>query len=343
MKRVFSVSLLALVVASVSSAFVADAQRRTAAPSAANARAQAVPMLPASDAVALVELRRLLNDAIPRALASDPARLAEVNADIERFKTQTGIDPRAFEHLAAGSRFVELPDGRVKLDHTVAVGRGTFRSADYVAAGRAASKGAHREERHAGRAVHVFTLNAEMKLFGLLKMRVGELAVAELDAQTLAVGEPAAVRAAIDASQGRGRIRAADLAVLTQPTDASTLVAYGAKVPPAATRGIEVGSPEVTRAVASVRELYGTLRTTEGGFGAVTNVRTPNAAEARNLHDTLGVLKQAAPLLLSGLSGDKGRLARNAVDSLRITTQGSEVRLALEIPQGDITTLVRTF
>lgn len=351
MKRVFSVSLAALVLASGSFAAVAQTRRATT-PAAGNQNGnaaarrnaqQALPALPASDAVALVELRRLLSDAVPRALASDPARLAEVNADVERFKTQTGIDPRAFDHLAAGSRFVVLPDGKVKLDHTVAVARGTFSSASYVSAGRTAARGNHREEKHAGRTVHVFAVNEQMKLFGLLKMRVGELAVAELDAQTLAVGEPAAVRAAIDASQGRGRIRAADLAVLSQPAAAETLVAFGARVPAAATSGIDIGSPELARSIASVREFYGTLHTTAGGFGLVTNVRTPNAADARNLGDTLATLKQAAPLFLGALSGDRQRLARNAVESLRITTQGADVRLSLEIPQGDITTLVRAF
>src|SRR5688572_26979642 len=67
---------------------------------AAQAR-QAVP-LPASDAVLAVDLRRLLNEAVPRALAADPARLAAVNADIEQFKARTGIDARAFETLTAG-------------------------------------------------------------------------------------------------------------------------------------------------------------------------------------------------------------------------------------------------
>lgn len=349
MKRVFSVSLAALALASTALWGAASAQRRgasTPARTGATAQraqaAQAVPALPASDAVVLVEMRRLLNDALPRALASDAPRLASINADIDRFKTQTGIDPRAFETLAVGSRFVELPGDKLKLDHTVAVGRGTFSSATYVAAGTAAAHGNHREERHAGRAVHVFTLNERMKLFGLVDMRVSELAVAELDAQTLAVGEPAAVRAAIDASQGRGRIRPTDLAVLSQPRAAETLVAFGAKAPPSLSRDVEAGNP-FDEALASMREVYGTLNSTAAGFGLLANVRTPGAAQARSLGGTLTNLKQAAPLFLGRLTGDKLRLATNAVNSLQITTQGPEVRLSLEIPQGDITTLVRTF
>jgi hypothetical protein len=212
-----------------------------------------------------------------------------------------------------------------------------------VAAGRASSKGNHRELKHAGKTVHVFTLNEEVKLFGLLGVRVRDLAVAELDRTTLAVGDPAAVRAAIDAARGRGALRASDLAVLTQPRAASTLVAFGGKVPRAALQDLEVGTPEISRSIASIREFHGALSTTAGGFGMQTTLRTQAAADAKSLGDTIDALKQLAPIFIGRLSGDRQRLAQNAVESLRVSAQGNEVRLSLEIAQGDLTTLVRTF
>jgi hypothetical protein len=346
MKRNPYVSLPALVAAvllAASAEGVLAQNNRARTPAAAATAAQALPALPASDAVMLVELRRLLSEAIPRALASDTAKLAEVNADIDAFKTKTGIDARAFDTLAASSRFVVLGSGRLKLVDTVAVARGTFDTSAIVAAGRASSKGAHREQKHAGKTVHVFTLNEQVKLFGLLNARVGELAVSDLGAGTLAVGDPVGVRAAIDAAQGRGAMRAADLAVFAQPRGASTLVAFGGKVPAEALKDIDVGMPEVSRSVASIREFYGSLATTEGGFGMQTTLRTMSAADARSLGETVGALKQLAPLFLGRLSGDRQRLARNAVESLQVSAQGNEVRLSLDIAQGDITTLVRTF
>lgn len=348
MKRNLQVSLLAgaLILTGIAGAAFAQTRRGTApaqkAAGGTNVDALAGLTLPASDSVAIVEMRRLLSEALPRALADDPAKLAEVNADIDNFKAKTGIDPRAFDTLAAGSRIVPLPNGKVKLDHTVAVARGTFNASTIVSAGRAAAKGAHREEKYAGKSVHVFTLNEQLKLFGLLNMRVRELAVAELSANTLAVGEPAAVRAAIDAGRGRGALKAADLTMLTQPRGANTLVAFGSRVPSEATRGLDFGNPQVAQAIASVRELYGTVGSTANGLDMQTNLRTMNAADARNLSETLAALKQLAPLFLGRLQGDKGRLARNAVDSLRVTTQGNEVQLRLEVPQADVTTLLRT-
>ena len=338
--------MLALAVALAAGAFAHDTQARAQnnnnnAPAGSQS---ALPPLPASDAVVLVELRRLISQELPRALASDAPRLAAVNADIDAFKTKTGIDPRAFDTLAAGSRFTTLAGGKTKLTHTVAVARGgTFDMAAIVAAGRASAKGNHRESKHAGKSVHVFTLNEEVKLFGLLGVRVRDLAVAELDRTTLAVGHPSAVRAAIDAARGQGALRASDLAVLTQPRAASTLVAFGGKVPRAALQDLELGTPEISRSIASIREFYGALSTTAGGFGMQTTLRTQAAADAKSLGDTIGALKQLAPLFIGRLSGDRQRLAQNAVESLQVSAQGNEVRLSLEIAQGDLTTLVRTF
>lgn len=299
--------------------------------------------LPASDAVVFVEMRRLISEAIPRALAADPGRLGEVNADINQFKTRTGIDARAFEQMAAGSRVVPLANGKVKLDRTVAVARGRFSMADIVASGDIASKGNHREEKYAGKTVHVFTLNEEMKLFGLLKMRVGELAVSELGPQTLAVGEPDGVRAAIDAASGRGALKSSDLAVLTRPRGEGSLVAFGSKVPAELTAGLDLGNPMISQSVASVREFYGGVGMSATGFDFQTTLLTLDAAAAKHLGDTLTTLKQLAPMFIEQLKDDdKKRLATNAVQSLRVASQGNEVQLRLEVPQADITTLVRT-
>ncbi|HEX5706474.1 MAG TPA: hypothetical protein VFX96_04225 [Pyrinomonadaceae bacterium] len=313
-------------------------QTRTTAPTT-NAAAVFAP-LPASDAVALVELRRLLNDAVPRALASDQKRLGEVNADVETFRARTGINAREFETLAVGSRVVKLASGATKLDHNVAVGRGRFDINAIVAAGRTSSKNRHTQQTHAGKTVHVFRLDEELKLFGLLKMRVGELAVCALDAQTLAVGEPEAVRAAVDAAGGRGALSPTDLAVLTQPRTPETLVTFGGRVAPELTAGIDLGNAEITRSVASVREMFGAVRMVAAGFDVQTTLRTSNESEARELGGVLATLKQAAPFLLSQVEGERGRVARNAAERLQVATQGTDVQLRLEVPQADITTLV---
>jgi hypothetical protein len=337
MKRKLVPTLLALaaLAAPALSAHAQTTGRRAAVPARTPA-AQALP-LPASDAVALIELRRLLNEAVPRALAGDAARAAQVNADIEQFKTRTGIDARAFESLAVGTRAVQLPSGATKLDHVVAVARGAFDEAAIVAAGRAAAGTSYASAPHAGKTVHVFGVNDQLKLFGLVRLRVSELAVAALDANTLAVGEPAAVRAAIDAQAGRGRV---DAALMNTPRTADDLVVFAGNVPPGALTGVDVGLPEVNRSIASIRGFRGALMMTAGGFAMTTALRSATAADAQRLGQTVEALRAIAPGLLAQ-AGERGRMARAAVESLKVTTQGAEVQLRVELAQGDVASLLR--
>ena len=99
MRILNKVLILCLLVAAAYGLVAAQTVRR---PTAARPTPSLAASLPASDTVALVKVKRLLDEAMPTMLANSPARLTEVNARIENFKTRTGIDPRAFEELALG-------------------------------------------------------------------------------------------------------------------------------------------------------------------------------------------------------------------------------------------------
>lgn len=347
MKRTLLVSFTAFALALFTFAPQADAQqqkRRGAANSsgASNASALAGLPLPASDAAVVVQLRRLLTEAVPRALSSDPARLAAINADVEAFKAKTGIDPRSFDTLAAGALLTTLPSGGVKVDRTVAIARGSFNPGAIVAAGRIASKGSYREEKHGGKNIYVFDLNDQIKVFGLLNMRVSKLAIAELDANTLATGDPEGVRASIDAAAGRAP-KASGLAFLSQPADANTLIAFGGKTSPEVMGRMDFGNPELTKSVGAIREFYGAVGMTAAGFDMRTTLRTLDASDAKHLSDTLLALKQFAPVLLERITGERGRVARNAVTNLQVEARANEVQMRLEVPQADVTALVQAF
>ncbi len=297
--------------------------------------------LPASDAVMFIDVRRLLTEAMPRALAGNPAKLAEVNADIDGFKARTGIDARSFDRVAVGARFTNPREGITKIDNIVAIAHGTFNAGALTAAGRLAAKGKYQEVKHAGRTIYVYNLNEREKLFGLLNARVSDLAMTVLDANTLAVGDPAGVRAAVDAAAGRGRI-SAEMITLAQ-RNPNAIVGFGGTLPSSLTKNLDLGNEEIVRSIASIRQFYGSLGTTTDGFDMVTVLRTGTPTDAKNLSDTLAAVKQLAPLFLSQLSGDKGRLAQSAINSLKVTTRESEVQLNLVLAQTDVATIVRVF
>ncbi|HYE64547.1 MAG TPA: hypothetical protein VD966_03130, partial [Pyrinomonadaceae bacterium] len=294
--------------------------------------------LPASDAVIFVDVRRLLNDALPRVFAGDPAKLAKVNAEVDQFKTRYGIDPRSFDRVAVGARF-NNPSANVITTDLVAVAHGTFNAGAIVAAGRLASKGKYREEKYAGKTIYIFSVNDQVKMLGLLNMRVRDLAVSALDANTLAVGELATVRAAIDARSGRGRVSPELVSLATRTPDA--IVGFGANMPPNVTQNINLDNEEISKNIASIRQVYGAVGTTTNGFDALAVALTERPEQAQSLSDTLAALKQFGSVLAAQLPGDKGKLAQNALENLRVTTQGNELQIRLELAQTDLAMLVR--
>jgi hypothetical protein len=95
---------LAIIIVTVCSGFGSGSTQRKPATSPAQP-AGALSYLPVSDGIALIDVRRLMNETMPRILAGDPAKLAQANADIDKFKTRTGIDPRAFDRVVLGMRY----------------------------------------------------------------------------------------------------------------------------------------------------------------------------------------------------------------------------------------------
>jgi len=93
--------------------------------SATASKVSLMSSLPESDAVARVKVKRVLDEVMPKVLANNPAKLAEVNASIANFKTKTGLDPRQFEEVALGVRYTYPSEGVTKLV-TAALARGTL-------------------------------------------------------------------------------------------------------------------------------------------------------------------------------------------------------------------------
>jgi len=276
-------------------------------------------------------------EAVPRALAGDSARLAQVNADIEGFKTRTGIDARVFDTLAVGARIVKLPSGATKIDNVVAVARGTFKADALIASARAAAKGGMTEQSYGGKTIYVTAINDRIKVFGLAKMHVSDLALAVLDAGTVAVGDPEGVRGSIDAMAGRGRV---DGALLSSVQNSTDLIAFAGNVPSGAFANADTGLPNVDRAIASIRSFHGSFGTTPAGYQMTTVLRTETASDANQLYKTADALKQIAPGFIS-MAGERWKFANGLVSNLKLTTKGNEVQLRLDVPQNDIASILR--
>jgi len=327
-KRKF-LNLAIVILAVCSSQVLAQTRKRNNAPAPTGLLAS----LPQSDAVAQVKMRQLLSEAMPRILASNPAKLAEVNASIDSFKTRTGLDPRTFEQIAVGFRFTFPAEGVTKTQ-TIALANGAFSPAAMVAAGRVAANGAYREEKYQGKTIHIFKLDQSIRMLGVFDVRIDELAASPLDANVLALGDPAGVQAAIDAARLRQNANAELIALANR--DPNALIGFGSNLSEQLIRNLDIGNAPIAADLSRLRQVYGSVGSTERDLELFLAARAVNADAAKSLGDTLEGLKQFGALLVGRLSGAKGVLAKSALANMKIVTAANELQIRTAVPQADV-------
>jgi hypothetical protein len=327
------VILIAVLIVGVQTSGLAQTRARTAPPPAVNL----LSSLPESDAIAQVKVNRLLNEVMPRVLANNAAKLAELNANIDNFKTRTGLDPRAFDQVALGVRYTYPSEGITKLV-TAALARGTFSAGAMVAAGRLASNGKYREEKYAGKTIYIFTLEDSIRLFGVIDLKIRELAASPIDNNTLALGDPRSIRTVIDASSGRKRPNAELISLASR--DPNAIIGFGGNLSPQVIQNMDIGNSSFATDLSGLRQAYGSITANEKDVLVFLGAKAVDSDAARNLGDTLEGLKQFGALFLPRLTGAKGVLAKSALTNLKIVTQANELQIHTAVAQSDIGPLV---
>ncbi|HKY27634.1 MAG TPA: hypothetical protein VJM12_06800 [Pyrinomonadaceae bacterium] len=293
--------------------------------------------LPASDAIATVKVRRVFDEALPKFFSGNSAKLAEVNTRIEQFKTRTGLDPRSFDELALGLRYTHPAPGVTKVG-TVGIARGTFSPEAIAEAGKAAAAGTYRQDKHQGKTIHVFTMNEHLRVFGITDLKIRELAVAQLDAHTLALGDLERVRTTLGQRRGAQRANAELMSLITE--DPNSIVSFGGNITPAVIESLKIGNDAIATDLAAVRQIYGSVGLDEKNLDMLLAARTVNADSARNLNDTVESLRQFGAIFVNQMSSTKGALARSALGNLKITRQGNEIQMRTAVAQADLAPLV---
>ena len=95
--------------------------------------AEIVSLLPASDAVAVIDVKRFLNTALPQMLSGNQQMLAEVTRGLDEAKTKTGIDFRQFDIVTAGFTAIKVKEKEYDFD-SVIIARGQIKAGALIAA-----------------------------------------------------------------------------------------------------------------------------------------------------------------------------------------------------------------
>ena len=323
----------AIILPVIASGFMLEASAQTRARNNAPAAPTLMSSLPESDAVAHIKVKQLLNEAMPRILAGNPAKLAEANAHLDKFQERTGLDPRMFQQIALGVRFTH-PAGGVTRAQTVALANGSFSSAAMVAAGRVAANGKYREEKYQDKTIHIFTLDEHIRLLGMFNFRISELAAAPLDTNTLALGDPAGVRAAIDVIRASSGANSELIALASR--DPNAVIGFGGNMTEQLVDNLNIGNAPITADLKTLRQVYGSVATTERDVQLLLAARAVNANAAKNLGDTLEGLKQFGGLLVGRLSGAKGVLAKAALANMTIVADANELQIRTSVAQAEV-------
>lgn len=322
---------------SVQTLDLAQTRARVSRPSAQNSAPSLLASLPESDAVATIKVNRLLSDLMPRILANNTAKIAELNANIENFKTRTGLDPRSFDEVALGIRFTYPREGVTKLV-TAALAKGAFSAGAMIAAGRVASNGKYREEKYQGKSIYIFSLDESIRVFGVINLKIQELAASPIDANTLALGDPNSIRSVIDASTGRSRVNTELVSLASR--DPNAVIGFGGNISAQLLQNLDVSNASVVGDLSGLRQAYGSIGANERDVELFIGAKTVNNDAARNLGDTLEGLKQFGALFVGRLAGPKGVLAKTALSNLKIVTQANELQIRTAVAQADIGPLV---
>src|SRR5688572_30459493 len=227
--------------------------------------------LPPSDGVAFIKVRRVLDEAIPKLLAENPTQVAELNSELAEFKTKTGLDPRSFEEAALGFQFT-YPSPAITKVRTVALVRGTFNSGAIVAAGRVAANGKYVEDKYQGKTIYVFTLDRQIRLFGLWNLKVRNLAGTSINKDMLALGDLEAVKAALDATRNRKYANPALVALASHGPAA--MIGFGGESSESVMETLRVQHSGIAREMTAVRKVSGSLGMTNSDLALMLAART---------------------------------------------------------------------
>jgi hypothetical protein len=287
-----------------------------------------------------------LTDTLPNFLAADPTLFARINAKLDKFQQETGINPRSFDSLAIGVRFSSSNAQRSRDPRFVAIARGSFVASDLIESGFAAARKREKVEReeqiYEGKKIYVMGSARVTTADGEPVVRADDhrMAVAELDGNTIVLGDLEGVRSTVNPSAARVEQALVDLATRTP----GAFAGFAGNLPPGMAKGLGFGNSKADKLADSVRQVYGSLSTVGTNAETLIAARTETADQARDIAQALNALKLVSKLGMGrGSNQAQAEALSSVIRGLTVTAQDNEVEIKLSVTQPDIAPLMRSF
>ena len=218
--------------------------------------------LPESDALITLDVKRVINEALPRLIAGDQDMRALVVA-IADLKTVRGLDPRAMQRLVMGLRYTNPGAGTSQRNFdAVGVAQST-EAGQLQTLVHKMGPGKFREQQYGGKSLYIAQLDqTETKRESTQAATTDEpeWAVAALDSNTLVFGEVPYVRTSIDLNSGKGTKVSAELVAAVKQSPNALLSAAGLIVVGDRRPGNRVQLPSHNQRTPSLILLYSNVR-----------------------------------------------------------------------------------
>lgn len=329
--RIITAAILALLVLNLGGSTFADTKAKKA-----NSN-QLVALLPDSDAVVTFDVKRFFGGALPQLLANNQPILNKVTGHLDEIRTKIGIDVRQFDDVAVGVSMRQLAEKKYDTDPVI-IARGQMTSASLIGAAKLASNAKYREERVGERVMYVFNIEkvaTQTKQTASVLGSMTEVAVATLDANTVAFGEPGRVRQTLE---GKTRV-GVDLTTMLQK-DPGAIAAFAAKPPAGLKAFMPLENDELGKNIDSIKYVYGSANVAANMTSLHVTARTLQNAQATSLHETLAGLQVLGKAFLGGAKADDKKVYFRLIENAKFSVKANEVKFDLAVAQADIDILV---
>src|SRR5215213_5600405 len=180
--RIFAVIVLSVLVLNLGGSTFADSKAKKGG-------SELVSLLPASDGIVTLDVKRFFGDALPKLLSGNQPMLAHVTGESDKFQSQTGIDIRQFESIADGVTTKMVAAKKYDIEPVI-IARGQITAASLIGAAKLASNAKYTEERVGERTIYIFS-GAKLAGSTATDKFPGVVAVTVIDTATIAFGSPA--------------------------------------------------------------------------------------------------------------------------------------------------------
>ena len=123
--------------------------------------------------------------------------------------------------------------------------------------------------------------------------------------------------------------------------DPSAVVGFGANVTSNLLANLNVGSDTMAKDINSIKQVYGSIGSTQTDVSLLMVARADTADAARNLSDTIIGLKQLATVFIMRMAPARKALAQSALDNLKVTTRGNELEIRTQFAAASLASLVK--